>query len=271
MSNDNASSRKNSLGMVVAIVLALWLTGLSALFLMFIKNQKDNPLEARIAKLEAKASRVVGKIKKPGTTAANNDIGMLNKRISQLELQFAEVKPGNITTASPGTDDTTAASAPVKTAAVSDSSCDCNEFAGRLDKLEAMLLAQKSGTARKTVSKSIKPKGKVKARAKHVRKSRKTIVKKYKRKSPQRAKPAVTASVKTGTAEKTAPAKTKKAAFDYSETDHIGDSVYEMSRRFGPMYGGYTNEELASLRRLAPGAAIYPGSSIGNYETLTDY
>ncbi len=40
-----------------------------------------------------------------------------------------------------------------------------------------------------------------------------------------------------------------------------GDTLYQISRRFGPLYG-LTVEELRKLNKLAPGAAIYPGQKL---------
>jgi len=255
MSNDNTSSRKNGL---VTVVLVLWLIGLTALFFMLMKNQKDNPIEARIAKLEARASKVVGKIPKPGATGSNSDIAMLNQRISQIELKLGKIKPGgSITTAAV---DTSAAPA-------SGEPCNCNEFASRLDKLEAMVLAKNTSSGI-TAAADIKPRANKKA----VRTPKKKTVKRSaKRRTPRYKKAVVSRQAKPQIIARAALTKTDSAVNTDYDQDYIGDSVYEMTTRFGTMYGGYSNEEMMNLSRLAPGAAIYPGLSTSNYGKLTQY
>ncbi|QTA81746.1 Uncharacterized protein dnl_40950 [Desulfonema limicola] len=254
MSNDNTSSRKNGL---VMVVLVLWLAGLTALFFMLMKNQKDNPIEARVARLEEKASKVVGKIPKPESTGSNNDIGMLNQRISQLELKIGELQQGGITTSAVDT----------KTSNASEDPCNCNEFASRLDKLEALVLAKNKVTGNSKTA-EIKPAAKEKSVSTA---KKKTVKRAAKKRTPRYTKSLASSQAKPKIISRSASAKTDYTAPANYDNDYIGDSVYEISTRFGPMYGGYSNEEMRSISRLAPGAAIYPDSSPSNYGTVKTY
>jgi uncharacterized coiled-coil protein SlyX len=253
--NNSKSSRKFSL---VTVLLVLWLIGLTALAFMLMKGQQENPLEDRVAKLEKKASTVVGKITPAAGNAkedkvSSSQLAAMNNRINLMEKKIGELK----TAQAPAPSSVTPPPSSKPVAAPSaEPQCNCDDLVSRLAKLEALMLAKKTEVKKeaKPVARAKKKPKRTVRRAKRKTPKPKRVVRRY---TPEPEPVFISRPV---TPEE--PAKTRDIS--YSEKDKIYDSVYDISMRFGPMYGE-TTKDLDSLRNLAPGAAIYPGSSTSSY------
>ncbi len=129
MSKDKPKSSKT--GALVVVLLVLWLAGLTALVLTYLKKPTAGDLDARVAKLEAKANSLVGKVNPPGTKELND----LEARVEDLEKRIAGAAFGD--------------TQPVAAQTAGSGGCDCEQLQDRLASLEAAV-GSESGT--RTVS-----------------------------------------------------------------------------------------------------------------------
>ena len=246
----------SSRGSLILIILFLWVAGLTALFVMQMK-QAGGDVEERLARLESsRSSKVVRKV----NSISKNDLEAIKKRIENLEQGIAQASAGGQT---PG---------PV----AAGGACNCDDLGDRVKNLEAAMNNRQTASAptpavsdasqpadvKPTVQAKVSPKKAVRQkkvvrqRKKAKRRPRKTIVR-------------TPVSRKIGDTVRPRPVVsgdqyyTKHSFSQRYDEQYGGASVYEISRRFAPMHT-YTGAETRSIESLAPGAAIYPDRS-GSY------
>ncbi|MFW5637273.1 MAG: hypothetical protein ACOC3A_11490 [Thermodesulfobacteriota bacterium] len=125
MSKDKPKSSKT--GSLVMVLLVLWLAGLTALVLMYLQKPAAGDLDARVARLEAKANSLVGKVNPPGTKEIDN----LKGRIEAMENRTIGLGSGEMQAAAAGND--------------LSGGCDCGQLRDRIAALESAVDSE-SGT-----------------------------------------------------------------------------------------------------------------------------
>ncbi|MEZ4528074.1 MAG: hypothetical protein R2941_19365 [Desulfobacterales bacterium] len=247
-------------GSLLTVIALLWLTGLTAFVFMMLKQPQDSGLETRVAKLETRAATVGGKIRKPGTGNVENakdgtgtgeaggtgaggadaaQIAGLEQRLAQLEQKLGEPGAAGVKETASGTE---------MSVAPAPSAAGYEEIKKKVEELEAVLLAC-DACAEKPVAKVAVP-------------EKKTAPKKAVARAKKKAKPRVRTARRSSPPVYRAPAasapRTVKAPLmeDYQHYD----TVYDISMKIGPMYG-HTDRDSIDYSRMAPGAAIHPGSN----------
>jgi len=242
MSKDKPKSSKT--GALVMVLLVLWLAGLTGLVLMYLKKPAAGDLDTRMAKLEAKANSLVGKVNPPGTKELND----LEARVEDLEKRIA----GRSEDARPVTAQT--------------AGCDCEQLQDRLAALETAVDSE-SGTRTVGSSRS----GQTPASEKQPAASDTA--------SPTAAQaPSDTTEKRAGTTKKTAAKSRSKSAArkaappyrpgaDSQQTTPVsGDAasrsnqdygirnLQDINRRYAPIYEG-SSEDASSRGLLGPGSS----------------
>lgn len=233
------SSQKNLLPVVL---MALWLVALTALFFMFLTPTKN--ISERIDKLETRSATVGGKI----STAGGDQIADLAKKIAGFEKRFEELDKK-------------------LSAENAEQSKKLDALADRLDKTEACCGGKPSAAVRlpkneeKLAAAPVSDKPKAKA-------VRKKVAKKKRRSEPAISYgdapiyPAYSPQPQTLPIENVPKSEPMYSERNYSMKVNHGDSLYDISRRTIPASGlpvGY----MEPVKKLAPGAAIYPARSSG--------
>lgn len=229
---------------ILTIIIFLWLAGLTALTVMFLKGSASTDLEERVVRLEAKASAVSRKV----DPARGQQLAALESRLNNLEQRFGGGSP------------VTSAAATVPASGTDAADCDCGGLQDRIEKLETLVTAMVTDDGSKTVkvaATSDAPKETVTAEPKTT--PRKAVAPKPKKTAKKRV--AKKRSIAKAPASPPAyPGDDSDAYYTRYDPRYGGESVFDITQRIDPNYTRTENEQLG-VRKLAPGAAVYPGSS----------
>lgn len=243
MSKEKPKSSKT--GALVMVLLVLWLAGLTALVLMYLKKPAENELENRVVKLETKANTLVGKVKPPGSEELNS----LMDRVDALEKRVAGLGSGDV--------------APVGASGV-DGSCDCDQLQGRLAALESAVDSESgtrtvggARTGKKATGEKKTPPAETATRTeagsqadtseKSMASSKKTSAKSRSKSTDRRTPP----PYRPGAAP-AAPSKVANDGYSGSNQDYGSRTVHDINRRYEPIYEG-SSDDASSRGLLGPG------------------
>jgi len=262
MSADRAKpvkeKKSSGLGGVMMILIVLWLAGLTALFLVYMKTPKDGDLAERVAKLEtgAGAGKVGGKI----NVSDGKQIAALEKKVMAMEKRLAGVPAGEIAAA---TADAGGTGVDAAGTGANGDKCDCKDMAGRLDKLEALVLAKRDVTpAERSVAAAPVTHEKPKVTPKRsARQAKRAAVR------PKRVARATAVSRRSVTVPDTSRALYRETGGDVT---YGRKTIYDMTHRWAPVQL-YTSEEASKGRQFAPGSDVYGASSSAYLDSGYDY
>lgn len=244
MGDKKEKSKSSGMGGILTIVIFLWLAGLTALTVMFLKGSGSTDVEERLMRLEAKAASVGRKV----DPAQGRQLADLEVRLGKLEQQFG----GAVLSAS-----TSDAAAGVSNA----SACNCDELTDRVEKLETMVTAMAPSDAPRsmTVAATEEP-------PKEVKEDKSVEPKKAAPRKAVAPKPKKTAKKRVAKKKSTAgavapayPGGDSNAYYTRYDPAYGGESVFDMTQRIDPNYTRSEYEQ-TNVNKLAPGAAIYPDS-----------
>lgn len=255
MTKDATKSSKT--GALVTVLLVLWLAGLTALVLMYLKKPAPADIDTRVAKLESKANTLVGKVNPPGAKGLND----LEGRVAELEKRISGLSSGEVQPVSAGTD--------------GNGGCDCDRLENRVASLESSIGtvsakgtaggAQTARTPKIDTSKTAAPEkeNREATQAGEQATAQAQVKPETPKKGPGVTKKTASKSRSKSAAQKTssaqraadAPPAANEANARYNQ-DYGSGSIHDMNRRYAPIYGG-SSDDASSRGLLTPEGGAY--------------